>query len=184
MIILIGPMGAGKSTIGGLLSKRLNLEWVQLDELRWAYYEESGYDKAAAKRMHESGDMAGLAAFWKPLEAYSVERVVVDYSNCVIDFGAGHSVYDDDGLLERVKKALAPYPNVVLLMPTPDVDETLRILNERIPAEVPAESHEIFISMNEHFVKHRSNYELAKVTVYTEGKSPEQTCDEIVGKLK
>lgn len=30
-----------------------------------------------------------------------------------------------------------------------------------------------------HFVKHPSNYRLAKAVVYTEGKTPEQTADEI-----
>ena len=32
-IILIGPMGAGKSTIGRLLSEQLALEFVDLDRL-------------------------------------------------------------------------------------------------------------------------------------------------------
>ena len=31
-----------------------------------------------------------------------------------------------------------------------------------------------------HFVKHPSNYRLAKAIVYTEGKTPEQSADEIL----
>lgn len=33
-----------------------------------------------------------------------------------------------------------------------------------------------------HFVKHPSNYRLAKAIVYTEGKAPEQTVDEILAR--
>lgn len=36
----------------------------------------------------------------------------------------------------------------------------------------------------EHFVKHPSNQRLAKINVYTEGKSPEETCREIMGRLR
>jgi ribosomal-protein-serine acetyltransferase len=35
-----------------------------------------------------------------------------------IDFGAGHSVYEDEELFARVQQALAPYPWVILLLPS------------------------------------------------------------------
>lgn len=183
-IILIGPMLAGKTIIGGMLSKRLNLEWVQLDEIRWSYYEEVGYNKDTGKEIHDQGGLKAFMAYCKPFEAHSVERVLADYHDCVIDFGAGHSVYEDETLLARVKLALAPYPYVIFLLPSPDLDESLRILNTRIPAEVPPENYELFIGLNEHFLRHRSNFELAKITVYTRDKTPEETCDEIIGKLR
>jgi hypothetical protein len=37
--------------------------------------------------------------------------------------------------------------------------------------------------MNTRFVKHPSNHELATITVYTEGKTPEATCQEILSRL-
>ena len=39
------------------------------------------------------------------------------------------------------------------------------------------------LEMNEQFVRHPSNIALAKMVVYTNGKTPEQTCNEIVPKL-
>lgn len=183
-IILIGPMGAGKTTVGERLAERLNLKRVELDEIRWGYYEEIGYSNEVAKAKHEAGGMAAIIAYWKPFEAHSVARVVEDYRDCVIDLGGGHTVYEDEALLEQVKRALEPYPNVVLLLPSADVDETIRVLEGRIPAEVPAENREWYQQLNEHFIRHRSNGELAKITVYTEGKTVDETCDEIMGKLK
>lgn len=63
-------------------------------------------------------------------------------------------------------------------MPSPDLNETLQILNER-NQELPDDIRET----NEHFVRHSSNYELAKFTVYTRGKTPEETRDEILDLL-
>ncbi|MBE7385390.1 MAG: shikimate kinase [Leptolyngbya sp. SIO1E4] len=178
-IILIGPMGAGKSTVGTLLAHQLGLPQCSMDEQRWAYYIEIGYDEALAKQKRETAGAWSVNQYWQPFEAYAVERLLSDHKNCVIDFGAGHSVYEDPLLFQRVQQALAPYPNVVLLLPSPDLEESLQILNERnkpMPDDI--------LKMNEHFVQHRSNYELAKFTVYTKAKTPQETCDEILGLIQ
>jgi shikimate kinase len=174
-IILIGPMGVGKSTVGKLLSEKLNIPQVDVDELRAKYYKEIGYDEEIARSKHESEGIWGLYQYWKPFEAYAVERVLEEYQNCVIDFGAGHSVYENDELFERIQRALLPYPNVVLLMPSSDWSESISILNERSEF-----LRNMQPNLNEHFIKHHSNYDLAKHTVYTKGKTPEETCKEIL----
>ena len=48
-IVLIGPVRAGKSTLGRLLAQRLDLPQVSVDELRWKYHKEIGYDETLAK---------------------------------------------------------------------------------------------------------------------------------------
>ncbi len=183
-IILIGPMGAGKTTIGKLISEQLGLQNVSLDEIRQPYYDEIGYDNAVAKQIHSERGMAGILEYWKPFEAHSVERVLQDYDNCVIDFGAGQSVYDDEALFAKVKMALEPYPNVVLLIPSADKDEAIQALDTRIPPDVPAEIIPWYKDMNAYFVRHHANTDLAKIVVYTQAKTPDETCDEIIGKLK
>lgn len=174
-IILIGPMGAGKSTVGALLADKLGLPQCSMDELRWDYYNEIGYDENLAKSKQETEDFWGVQQYWKPFEAYAVERLLSEHSQCVIDFGAGHSVYEDAALFQRVQQALALYPNVFLLLPSPNEDESVRILNQR-NENMPDGIRNI----NKHFVRHSSNYELAKFTVYTQSKTPEETCSEIL----
>ena len=174
-IILIGPIGAGKSTLGKLVAERLNLPQCSMDEVRWAYYQELGYDEAVAKQREQQEGFWGLYQYWKPFEAYAVERLLADHTNCVIDFGAGHSVYEDEALFSRVQQILTPYQNIILLLPSPDLTEAVEILNDR---------HEFLRDMqpniNEHFIKHHSNRDLAKFVVYTKGKTAEETCDEIL----
>jgi adenylate kinase family enzyme len=174
-IILIGPVGAGKSTLGKLLAERLALPQVSLDKVRFAYYKEIGYDEDHAKHLRENEGFLNLYWYWKPFEAYAVERTLAEHSNCVIDFGAGHSVYEDDSLFRRVQSLLEPYKNVIFLLPSPDLDESVAILHER-----DGESVRNGFDFHEHFTKHHSNHDLAKFVVYTKGKTPEETCDEIL----
>lgn len=177
-IILIGPMGAGKSTVGKLLADQLGLPQCSMDERRWDYYKEIGYDEEVEKEKRKSEGVWGVCQYWKPFEAYAVERLLSEHQHCVIDFGAGHSVYEDPALFERVERVLAPYPNVILLLPFPDVEESLQILNER-EEYVPDGN----LNINEHFLRHPSNYRLAKFTVYTKAKTPKETCREIFALL-
>jgi shikimate kinase len=187
-IILIGPMSAGKSTVAKLLAEKLGLPNYALDDDRWDYYKEIGYDSAEAKRIAESdAGMVGLLRYWKPFEAHAVERVLADHSGTVIDFGAGHSVYEDEALFARVQKAMVPFPNVVLLLPSPDLDESVAIVNARFSEMVKQHVDQVdpaVLAVNEQFVKHPSNHLLAKIVVYTKDKTPEETCAEIIQQLK
>jgi hypothetical protein len=106
--------------------------------------------------------------YWAQFNAHAVERVLAEHHDCVIDFGAGHSIYEDEIDFQRVQCALAPYAHVILLLPSQDLDESVAILSE---------------SIVEHHVKHRSNPDLAKMVVYTKDRTPEETCDEIVSRL-
>ena len=175
-IIIIGPIGVGKSTLADLLSESLQLPRRPLDEHRWDYYKEIGYDKDFAEKLEAQVGFWALYLYWKEFEIHAVERHLAEFKDCVIDFGGGHSVYENANHLARAKKVLDLYKNVFLLLPSPDPDESFRILNQRHGREVQPDT----LDINEHFIRHPSNYELAKHTVYTEGRTPEETRDEIL----
>ncbi len=110
-LILIGPLAAGKTTTGKLLGEALNLPVLEIDDLRWAYYAEIGYDPEYAEQLRLEGGIKARGRYRKPFEIYSVERMLQDYpSGYVMPFGAGNSVYDDPNHFERLQKVLAPYP--------------------------------------------------------------------------
>lgn len=185
-IILIGPIGAGKTTVSRLLAEKLELSLCSIDNIRWAYYEKVGYDKSLASKIAASGHgIQGVLRYSKPFEAQMVERVLADYQHSIIDFGASNSVYDDEDLLARVENALAPYPNVMLLLPSPDADESSAILKNRLTRMLTeagkAFTDELF-ELNKYFIQHPSNHRLAKQVIYTKDKTPENICDEIMQK--
>ena len=117
-IVLIGPVRTGKSTLGKLLAERLDLPQVTLDEQRWRYYKEIGYDEELAQEIRRLGGFLALVLYWNLFDAHAVERLLAEHRDCVFDFGAG--IYWNDEILGRVQRALNPYRNVVLMLPSPD----------------------------------------------------------------
>jgi hypothetical protein len=186
-IILIGPIWAGKSTIAALLAERLGLPQVSMDDTSWGYYEEVGFDRSLATQFEQQEDQMGFFRYIQPFLAHAVERHLAEYPRHVTDFGAVHSVHEDPAALARVQGALAPYSNVVLLLPSPDSDRSIAVLRERERAvgatwlEKIREKHGVHL--NEWYVRHPSNRQLGKIVVYTEGRTPEETRDEVLGRL-
>ena len=185
-IVRIGPPGAGKTTVGNLLAETLGLPFCAVDELRPSYYRRVGYDEALAAEIAASDQgIQGLLRYSKPFEARMVEMILADHHG-IIDFGASNSVYDDQKLFARVENALAPYPNVILLIPSPDPNESIAVLKSRLMQMLIAQgkefTDELFL-LNEYFIKHPSNRRLAKQVIYTKDKTPRDICDDLAQKL-
>jgi shikimate kinase len=177
-IVLIGPVRSGKSTQGRLLAEKLGLPQVSLDVLRERYFQEIGFDALLAKEIRQKGGFLALMFYRELFAAHAVERLLAEHHDCVIDFGAG--IYESDEMFARVQKALADFSNVVLLLPSADIEESLRILAER-DANPPAD---LTFDLTRRFLKHHTYYDLARLTVYTKGKTPEETCQEILERVK
>jgi shikimate kinase len=177
-VILIGPMGTGKSTQGGLLAERLGVRRVALDEIRFDYYKEIGWSEEAQQEIADRGGVAGVISYWKPFEVYSVGRLLEDHRNCVIDFGAGQSVYTDEAKFAKVRDLLAPYPNVMLLLPSPDPDRSIEVLRDRWTPKING------MDINRYFMTNPSNRQLAKILVYTNGKTAEETAEEVLRQIQ
>ncbi|MCJ7734054.1 MAG: AAA family ATPase [Anaerolineales bacterium] len=183
ILILIGPMCAGKSTLAKLLAKRLGVPRIELDEIRQRFYHEIGYDEKHASEIVGDQGMMGLINYWKPFEAHAVERALDEFETCVLDFGAGHSVYENNELFSRVEKALKPHKHVILILPSPDLDRSVEIVNQRFSELLVREVGKVdteLLALNELFVRHPSNRVLAKKIIYTEGKEPEESCQDIL----
>lgn len=185
-IILIGALGAGKTTVGHLLAEKLDMPFCSVDEVRSGYYERVGYEETVAAQIAASDQgIQGVLQYSKPFEARMIEMVLADHHG-IIDFGASNSVYDDEDLFARVEKALAPFPNVILLLPSPDLDESAEILKNRLIrmlTDAGKEFSDELFELNRYFVQHPSNHRLAKQVIYTRDKTPEMICEEIVQKL-
>jgi hypothetical protein len=177
-IILIGPEGAGKTTIGKALAEKLDRELFSLDRHRKELYAPFNYDDSHANKLYEQEGVEALLKYWKYFEYRAVVYILQNalkpgdrFYGKILDFGAGHSIFENKEELDHVTELISPYKGVFLILPCEDVDEALRIMEERRGRE---------LSYNKHFLNHSSNKTLAKATVYTKDKSPERSATEIL----
>ena len=173
-LILIGPVRAGKTTLAERLSQRLGRPRAGLDDLRWEYYREAGYDDELARRLRVTGGFVALAFYWQLFDVYSVERVLAEHPGSIIDFGAGAGAPASRESFARLQTALAPYPYVGLVLPSPDPEESIRVLNERT-RDLTGSFGQGF-NWNEYFVRHPAPARLAKFVVYTHNRTPDESC--------
>ncbi len=181
-VILIGPEGAGKSTIGALLAAALAQPLYSLDRHRDALYAPYGYSAARAQTIYETQGLWAFYAHWSAFEFQAVCHVLAHaarpgdaFHGRVLDFGAGHSVYETPADRAAVEAHMAPFAHVFLVLPCADVDEAARVMEARRGRA---------LGLNRHFLTQESNARLAKHTVYTQGKMPEESAEEILQILR
>jgi shikimate kinase len=122
MIYLIGPGGAGKSTIGAIVAERLNISFVDLDTRLTkdvgdisAYIDQHGYDAYARANVAACSSM-----------------VMGDPHPGVIALSSGFMTYATDVHPEylRVRGKIEQSPTTVVLLPSTDLEtcvaETVR----------------------------------------------------------
>ena len=164
-IILIGPMGTGKSTVAKLLENQIEgMHRISLDNkdlLKMLYEKERKFRDFKNFEFMLTGTV--LSSLKKPY---------------IIDFGAGHSVYEDKNLREQMKKMCAQFKNIILLLPS--MDKSREVLAER--RKIKLSSHKD--QDNWHFITSPNNYELATNTLYEENKTPEDISREILQLVK
>jgi shikimate kinase len=173
-LVLIGPIGVGKSTVAPIVASLTGRATVSVDEVRFEHYRRAGYDDARADAFLATGDVFGLTRYWKPFEADALEHLVRDHTDVVLDLGAGHADYPDGPLLDRVATALAEH-FVVLLMPSGSVEESVDFLRPRV-----GDQAEVVHELNRTFVESRSFRLLADTTVLVAGLTPDEVAAEVV----
>ncbi len=173
-IIIIGPIRSGKSTICKKLSEKLQMNHVDMDELRPTLYPEMEYSEQAAEQEYNTKGIEGWYEYQKPFELKAVKTIISSNDNAVIEFGGGQSVYDDEVQAREFITLMQNEKFVFLLLPCSDKQKSLEILDERIGEE---EAEKI---LNRIFINSHTNEQVAKFTVYTQGKTPNETIEEIV----
>ena len=176
--VLIGPPGTGKSTVGSLLAASLEAPWVDLDEIAGPFYAEVGWTpEVIAEQRRRLGWTAFHAAF-EPALAHAVQRCAALHSQAIVSFGAGHSHLTDPSLHAHVARALEGV-TVVVLRPSPDMEASVHLLRERCRQTKWTDWHLDGVDWLHRWCTDGLDEQLADAIVYTAGKSPRETADEV-----
>lgn len=174
-IIFIGPIGAGKSTISKIVAEDLSLPAFSLDEEEHLVAS-TGYDVERYKRMQEENGLLEAYEYRRSFYDRLVPLFLAKHETGVLDLGGGHPIVPDPIKQQAIKDALAPYEHIFLLMPTPDANASINILRTRNKlSEDEPDFNELYFKNG-----NRTFWDIAKFPIYTEGKTPEQTREEVM----
>lgn len=88
-IILVGYMGSGKSTIGSLLAKKLELPFIDLDS-----YIERSENKSIAEIFKQLGEI-----YFRKLEHKYLSELSINENSFVLSLGGGTPCYSNNHIL-------------------------------------------------------------------------------------
>lgn len=161
-IVLIGMPGAGKSTIGVVLAKRLGMSFVDSDLVIQEKY---------GKLLHELIEEHGVEGFWK---IENDVNVALDYKNSIIATG-GSAIYGKEAM-EHLR-AIATV--VYLALPYEEIEERLGDLNARGVTLQPGQD------LKSLYEERKPLYEkYAHITIECQGKMLREIVGEIADTLK
>ncbi len=169
VILLIGLLGAGKTSVATVLSKKLRYECVELDDLVLG--------KTTFKTVAEA--YKDKISVWKEKELETTKELSKK-DNMVVIFG-GATVENNLNILYF--KENTPEVKVVYLETRPEV-LTERLVN--LYSEFKKDGPNIVLkTMERHYSKRDMLYrEYADIVVNTEDSTPEEASDEIMAKIK
>lgn len=171
--ILTGPIGAGKSTQGKLLSKELGQPLCVYDEVKEKYRYKAGLSREKAIAINDDKGVYAMLEYMNEFKSQILEPIINDHPGHIIDLGAGAHSFDEPHQVERARQAFESVKDIFLLLPSDDLATNITAL--------PGikENFEI----NTYLIMHPTNELFATKTVYTLGKTPKETMREIIGLL-
>jgi len=161
-IYLIGFMGSGKSTIGKILSEKLNMKFVDLDK------EIEKQEKMSIPEIFkEKGEK-----YFRNIEKNILEKMSKK-SNLIVSTGGGVGA-DIDNLEKMKKTGTVIWLDVSLdeVFKRCEKDEKRPLLDQP------------YYKIKKLYNERKNIYSKADITVKVDNKSPDEISNEIMGKLK
>jgi len=180
-ILLIGPMGVGKTSVAKNVSAILGMDYIDVDEQRWDYFlQQPDYDELLVERLFYEDRGVEAFGYMKPFEARYAIHILSKFPGSVFDFGAGYSVYQDVALFEQVKTAFSKHKHIVFLRYADDPIESLEALRGR-HADVP---EALYCALNKAFIESPCNEMLSTCIIETKNKTVQEVTDCVLRKVQ
>ncbi len=164
-IVLMGYMASGKSSVGRLLARDLQMEFVDLDD-----YIEGEQQKSVKSIFSEHGEI-----FFRKLEHKMLSQVLDGKENLVLSTGGGTPCYSGnmDTILEKSDHS------IYLQLSIPALVERLKKEKDQRPLVRNIKDEDLPEFVGKHLFERRAYYARAKHIVECDGKNLEEVVAEI-----
>ncbi len=167
VVVLLGYMGSGKSKVGALLAKKLNFNFLDLDNCI-----EKEENATIASIFNTKGEI-----YFRKKEAQVLRSITASNQNLVLSLGGGTPCYSDN------MKFLIENDQLITIY----LSASLVTLVERLKKETqlrPLIAHlntdtELNEFVGKHLFERTLFYNQAKQTIYTDGKTIAQVVEEL-----
>lgn len=164
-IILIGYMGSGKSTIAKLLSKTMQYEFLDLDEII-----EKEQNASVSTIFEQKGEV-----FFRKLEHQVLKRILQSESNMILSLGGGTPCFTNNQELLQQENICTVY----LKTSIDKLYERLRTQKANRPLIAAKSEDEMKEFIAKHLFERSFYYNQARYIVSTDDKTPQETVLEI-----
>lgn len=183
-LTIIGPAGAGKSTLGKLLGDLVGKAFVDIDIAGRPFYLEKGWPVA---RIYEESDRLGWVVTeraWEGARAHAVLNVLPQSPGGIVALGAAHTNYTRDDLFDQVQQVVATSEHIIWVEPHEDPRHSIEALRERNKQvrglDYLYDGHDMLAE----WVLDARSKSLATSVHYTRGLTPPQSVREIIQLLR
>lgn len=170
IIILLGYMGSGKSTVGQILAEKLKFDFADLDNLI-----EIKEGSSIEKIFETKGEI-----YFRKKESIYLKEFITNSSFAVLSLGGGTPCYASNMSLIKESKGISIY------LKTSITSVLKRLSNQR--ERRPLISHlstdeELCEFIGKHLFERQSYYNQSHFTISTDNKTPGAIADEIISLL-
>ena len=166
-IVLIGYMGAGKTSVGRELAAKLSVPFIDLDQII-----EANDDRSISEIFQQKGE-----AYFRRLESLYLESTL-QLPRGVLATGGGTPIFENN--LEKIKNHST---SIYLRCSAPLIIARLNSQIDQRPLIKGLEEDELADFVIQHLSHRSPYYEQADITIECDGKSIDDITDEIVKRL-
>ncbi|NVJ89977.1 MAG: shikimate kinase [Flavobacteriaceae bacterium] len=164
-IILLGYMGSGKSTIGKLLAKSLQLPFIDLDD-----YIELHEELTITEIFETKGEI-----YFRKIESIYLNKVLQKKDSFILSIGGGTPCYGNN--ISDIKNSEAI--SIYLQASIPLLVKRLKLNKEKRPLIASFNDEQLIEYIGKHLFERNNFYNKANHIVKTDNKNRQTIIDEI-----
>ena len=169
-IVLLGYMASGKSTIGKILSKRLHLNFIDLDRY---ISEKEGI--SISDLFKTKGEI-----YFRKVETEYLQEILSSQNSFILSLGGGTPCYSSNMEFLSQTDAISFY----LKASIPTITERIRAGKRKRPLVAHLKDEDIPEFVGKHLFERQFYYNQSQYSIVVDRKSKYQIVDEILALLK